>query len=85
MEYLETLDDGGPVVHHALAATHRLLQNYTAALGYARRALEEDPANQEMIWHMELLLRQTDVLKRQAEQTRLVSSEHLQMSKPTQV
>ena len=85
VKYLENLDKDPPV-HHALATTHYLLQNYNTALSYARKAVEEAPGNQELLWHLELVVRQNTVLQEGAAQlARISSSENLKMPRPTQV
>ena len=85
-QYLETLDEEDPVTHHALAATHYLLQHYSKALSHARKAVERDPGNRELLWHLQLVSRQNKVVQDGAEKlVGLASSEHLKMPKPTQV
>lgn len=85
VQYLENLDKDPPV-HHALATTHYLLQNYNTALSCARKAVEEAPGNQELLWHLELVVQQNTVLQEGAAQlARISSSENLKMPRPTQV
>ena len=85
VKYLETLEDV-PETHQALSATHHYLQNYETALGCARTAVEGDPGNQELMWELELILRQNEVLQKGKEQLeKLGSLAHLQMPNPTQV
>ena len=85
VKYLETLDKDA-VTHHALAATHYLLQHYSKALEYARKALGGNPDNKELLWHHELVMRQNKVLQEGADKLAgLASTEHLKMPKATQV
>jgi hypothetical protein len=85
VNYLETLDEDA-VTHHALAATHYLLQHYSKALEYSRKALGGNPDNKELLWHHELVMRQNKVLQEGADKLAgLASTEHLKMPKATQV
>ena len=85
VKYLETLDEDA-ATHHALAATHYLLQHYSKALEYARKALGGDPDTKELLWHHELVVRQNKVLQEGADKLAgLALSEHLKMPKAAQV
>lgn len=60
IEHLKTLSLDSSV-HYALSTTYHYLRQHSTALFHARQAIEEDPSNQEMAWHMELVLRQNSV------------------------
>ena len=48
--------------------------------------MEEAPGNQELLWYLELVVRQSTVLQEGAAQlARISSSENLKMPRPTQV
>ena len=84
-EYLESLPPSSEV-HHALSTTYHQLQQYDTALSHARLAMEEDPGNQEVVWHLELLKRQNYVVrKRDARHTALGSATDLKIPQAMQV
>lgn len=83
---METL----PLTHetlHALSTAHYQLQHYETALGYAQRAVEGDPGNQEMMWHLQLAQRQNSVVRER--DARLAafdpSAADLKLPQPTEV